>query len=113
MPSDDSYEIGYGGMQAEDYSGWAPQPATPRVPVIINQAQLEALRAELGLRFDWHEPDERGVTVEFSPGEFDNAMITPGIEAGVYVLRDGERVAYINLALLFAFATGGYSGIKS
>jgi hypothetical protein len=82
-----------------------------RIAVVTSQADLEVLRQRLGLRLDWHEPGEQDVTVEYAAGEFDNALVLPGVEAGVYILRNGERVAYVNLALLFAFATGHYTGL--
>lgn len=96
------------------YPSSLPRPEVPGEPgvyLITNRRQLEQLRQQLGCRPDWHEPDEQDVTIEFAPGEFDNAMTTPGIEAGVYVRHQGARVAYVNLALLFAFATGHYQGI--
>lgn len=92
-------------MSLIDYSTDDP------IQVITSRDSLEDVRQRLGLRLDWHEPDEQGVTAEFEAGEFDNAMVLPGSESGVYLLHEGRRVAYVNLALLFALANGHYRGL--
>ena len=97
----------YGG-QPEQKGAAMPTHVTEdgtEVQIITSKFALEALRADLGLREDWHEPDEQGVTVQYQDGEFDNAMALPSVEAGVWILKDGVKVAYVNLALLFAFGT--------
>jgi len=91
----------------------------PDVKMIHRRFELEELRARLGLRNDWHEPDEREITVEVRGRSFDNAGFW-GIqnedlagknheELHVVLRQDGEPVAMVNLATLFAFATG-YEG---
>jgi hypothetical protein len=89
-----------------------------RAPEIANlrtSAELREWAAAQGLRTDWHEPDEQGVTVEVVGRSFDNAMCQPmpdnEIEVGVYLLKDGVRVAYTNLALLFALAARDLTGL--
>lgn len=82
---------------------------------ITTRAELRELHAELGLRSDWHEPDERDVTAEVRGVSFDNAGFWPAedrpftapeiIEQHVVLSRAGEPVAVVNLATLFAWAT--------
>lgn len=103
----------------------------PPVRPINTRAELIALAAELGMRQDWHEPDEQNVTcrVEGTPLNFDNAMGV-GDWYGVYepgdvrstpqaelhailshrvvedgVAKRGEDIATVNLASLFAWAS--------
>jgi hypothetical protein len=88
---------------------------------INSRDQLVRLARELGVRDNWHEPDEQEVTVKVRGDSFDNAgfwgrykgeLNTFGDgqqEVWVELLKDGEPVAEINLATLFAFATG-YEG---
>jgi hypothetical protein len=79
--------------------------------IINTRAELSALRDELRLREDWHEPDERDVTVSVELGVFDNAMCQPdGGEIAIQIRQDDVPIAWVNLALLFAFATG-FEGI--
>jgi len=88
---------------------------------INNRAALLALAKELRVRPDWHEPDEQEVTAECHGSTFDNAGCwgakeTAGdireygtaewIEMWVTLKQEGEPVAEVNLALLFAWATG-------
>jgi hypothetical protein len=96
---------------------------------INTRAELVQLAKDLGVRPDWHEPDEQGITAEVrgTLHNFDNAM-GPGEFYGHprptqselhVVLRDldyvqgqlvaGGEIAVINLATLFAWATG-YEG---
>lgn len=95
---------------------------------LFQRVQLVALAAELGVRPDWHEPDEQGVTarVEGTPLNFDNAMgpgswygsWRPGEQerAELHVILSrrivegskatrGEDIATVNLATLFAWAS--------
>ena len=87
------------------------------VQVIRTRRQLADFRERRGLRPDWHEPDEREVDVELIYGPFDNADLRPpsadrpGVyaprpEAGIYLIDHGERVAWVNLAVLLALASG-------
>ena len=67
--------------------------------------ELLALKARLGVREDWHEPDEQEVTAELRSGDLDNAMLDD-TEDTVIISQDGEEVARVNVALLLAWATG-------
>jgi hypothetical protein len=46
---------------------------------ITEQHELVELARELGVRPDWHEPDEQGITARFdgTDGDFDNAGFWP------------------------------------
>lgn len=91
---------------------------------ITTRAELVELARELGVRKDWHEPDEQDITAvpAGDPLNFDNAM-PPGHYYGPdnrselhvvlhrTVFEDGEQrlgqpIAVVNLAMLFAWATG-------
>lgn len=93
--------------------------------LIHTRAELVELAKELGVRKDWHEPDEQDVTAELrgTPTYFDNAMGVgewfghaygePKAELYVVLRRynstmdgPGEEIAAVNLATLFAWATG-------
>lgn len=102
------------------------QPPTP----IHTRADLIDLADRLGVRQDWHEPDEQNVTASVHGHSFDNAglwpladrfNITPDdqvmgiptpvptpshIELHVTLHQNGQAVAVVNLATLFAWATG-------
>lgn len=82
-----------------------------KIEIEIDQIQtrkeLKDIAFELQVRNDWHEPDEEGVSVIVTEGEFDNAG-TEG-EINVVLVKDGKPYKAINLATLFAFATG-YEG---
>ena len=90
---------------------------------INTRAELVALAKELGVRQDWHEPDEQLITAELrgTAYDFDNAMgvaenysnsDTPRMELHVVLRRLNDKflpeqeIAAINLATLFAWATG-------
>jgi hypothetical protein len=92
----------------------------------INEArQLRRLARELRVRGNWHEPDEQGVTAVVHGTDFDNAGFwgrnkdgsldtfgdPPKQEIWVELLKDGEPVAEVNLATLFAMATGHDEGL--
>lgn len=91
----------------------------PDVKMIHTTGHLFELKNELGVRDDWHEPEEMGVSVEIRGKSFDNAgfwghgrtdLIGKSHEELHVVLKvDNEPVAMVNLATLFAFATG-YEG---
>lgn len=101
---------------------------------ITTRAELVELARELGMRHDWHEPDEKGVTayVEGSDLDFDNAGFWPQRQGYGYdrdkdgnarraelhvflarkewdeaarVYRRGPDIAVVNLATLFAWAS--------
>lgn len=80
---------------------------------IVNKADLVKLAEKLGVRPDWHEPDEQGVTATTHGVTFDNAGFWGGglrglsrMERYVVIRKDGKPVAAVNLATLFAWATG-------
>jgi hypothetical protein len=84
---------------------------------INERSELQALARELGVRKDWHEPDEQGVTARVLGDDFDNAgfwgtykdeLVTYGEgkqELWVEISKDGKPVAEINLATLLAIAS--------
>jgi hypothetical protein len=79
---------------------------------IRTRDELIALSSELGMGI-CHELDEMGVTAETRGTVFDNAGGWPiedrpdrGVwEIHVIIKKDGEPVAAVNLATLFAWAT--------
>ena len=86
--------------------------------IITTRAELVELAQRLGVRRSWHEPDEQGLTVKVEGRSFDNAGFWPTAEATAYgmpatsvekhviIRKDGQAVAAVNLATLFAWATG-------
>lgn len=102
-----------------------PQPE-PDVERITSCLQFIQFATRMGVRTDWHEPDEQGLTarVEGTPFNFDNAM-SPGETYGAYLTGDEPRselhviftaeqedgsvkdVAVVNLASLCSWASGG------
>lgn len=78
---------------------------------ITHVGHLKEVAKELGVRHDWHEPDEQGVEAEVTGCQFDNACADGGgIELMVVFTKDGKPVAQVNLATLCAFACGTFSG---
>jgi hypothetical protein len=97
------------------------------VKLIMTRAQMMLFAQEHGLRLDWHEPDEQGITarVEGTPLDFDNAGYWPmdlGFGDGnprraeLHVIfselceeegqqRRGRDLAAVNLATLCAWAS--------
>jgi len=88
--------------------------------------QLSEVAELLGVRPDWHEPDEQDVTAHIFGKSFDNAGFWPynptqpedrccgsldseGLEMYVELRQADKPIAHVNLATLFAFACG-YSG---
>jgi hypothetical protein len=83
--------------------------------IIDTREDLIAFAQKYGLRDSWHEPDEQGVDAVVKGSVFDNAGFWPWPEAATWgrtqekhvVLKvNGKPVAAVNLATLFAFATG-------
>jgi hypothetical protein len=84
---------------------------------ISERQELVELAQELGVRPDWHEPDEQEVTALCVGDDFDNAGFWPagyGCKSGkggevcekhVVIWKDGHAVAAINLATLLAWAS--------
>ena len=86
---------------------------------ITTRADLVTLARDLGVRPDWHEPDEQEVTATTEGVSFDNAGFWPKssessdypyhpsiIEMSVTLSKGGKPVAVVNLATLFAWAAG-------
>ena len=83
---------------------------------VITRSDFVALAEELGVRKDWHEPDEQGVTVQVRGMSFDNAGTWPHVKDGqvpreivemyLIIRQDGEDKATVNLATLCAWASG-------
>lgn len=74
--------------------------------IISTKADLRALAARLGVRHDWHEPDEQDVTARVEGNKLDNAGGPAGAKSEMHVIltHDGEDVASINLASLLGWA---------
>lgn len=81
---------------------------------ITNRSELRALADRLGVRSDWHEPDEQDITAEVKGVSFDNAgfwgdperNLPPEIEEFHLIIKvDGEPVAAVNLATLCSWAS--------
>jgi len=76
------------------------------MPFIRTRADFIKLTKELGVRADFHEPDEQGVDATLIPSRnFDNAM-GDGSEHHIVLSKDGKSVGKINLANLLAWAMG-------
>ena len=78
---------------------------------ITTKAELIELAGKLGVRADWHEPDEQDVTATMHGKSFDNAGFWPEprfVREEMYVTlwQYDEPVAHVNLATLFAWAAG-------
>lgn len=84
---------------------------------IYSRAQLVELAEDLGVRPDWHEPDEQEVTATTHGVSFDNAGLwgkeyrssfdgQEFTEQYVILYKNGSPAASVNLATLFAWATG-------
>lgn len=86
---------------------------------ISQKQQLQRLAAKLGVRPNWHEPDEQEVTARVFGVSFDNAgfwgeghgangriSAADAEEMWVRLYQDGTPVADVNLATLFAIACG-------
>ena len=88
--------------------------------IITERADLVDLANQLGVSPDWHEPDERNLTARVEGVSFDNAGTWPAayvsnpeaLEMHVILSlvddngRNPRDVAAVNLATLFAWATG-------
>jgi hypothetical protein len=94
-------------------------PAPPPLPVevrrINTRKEFLELKDELGMRDDWHEPDETDVDARVLGQSFDNAGFWPQsdsrvipdeiLEMHVVFTKDGKDVAAVNLATLCAWAS--------
>jgi len=81
---------------------------------ITSKKEFLELKKSLGVRDDWHEPDEQGVTVNMIMGSkshccfqdgFDNAFCNER-EHHIIIMKNSKPVASVNLALLCAWASG-------
>ena len=93
------------------------EPA-PEVVRIHRTTDLYRVYLQLGVRPDWHEPDEQDVTAHVGGHCFDNAGFWPesncsqslrdaqATEMYVELRKDGLPIAQVNLATLFAIACG-------
>ena len=96
---------------------------------IQTKEELQLLALYLGVRDDWHEPDEQDLTVEIHGTEFDNAGFwgsrevklqekdnfyskgyKPMLEIWVTICKGGKPIAEVNMATLLAFACDTYDG---
>jgi len=92
-----------------------PPPEPQPLRQIHTREEFIELSKELGVRADWHEPDEQEVDVRVYGRSFDNAGFWPQqagrplpgeiVERYVVFLKDGKRVAAVNLATLCAWAS--------
>lgn len=91
---------------------------------IETRAELVRLAAGLGVSPDWHEPDQQQVHAVILGARLNNAGFWGGqeiafrqsapelglnddsLELWAVLLAGGEPVAEVNLAMLFAWATG-------
>ncbi len=79
---------------------------------ILKREELIELAAELGVRPDWHEPDEQEVYATTQGNNFDNAGFWPAeykagrtVEKHVIIYKAGQVIAAVNLATLLAWAS--------
>lgn len=82
--------------------------------VVNTRAELTELARELLVGPDWHEPDQVEVDAVVGGRNLDNAFTNPVPEfvhtdaepLYVVIRRQKTPVAYVNLAMLLAWATG-------
>ena len=81
---------------------------------VLTQDQLRAVARQLGVRPDWHEPEEQQVTARVLGSDLDNAGFWGSEfalrqpcrrELWVQLSQGGKPVAEVNLATLLAWAT--------
>jgi hypothetical protein len=92
-----------------------PPPDAQPLRQIHTRDEFVELSKELGVRADWHEPDERDVNAIVEGYSFDNAGFWPQsnkrripeeiLEMHVIFTQDGRDVAAVNLATLCAWAS--------
>jgi hypothetical protein len=71
---------------------------------IQTRQEMYDLRTTLGVRMDWHEPDQQDVDAEVQNGTFDNAHCDES-EAFIRITKNDTEYR-INLAILCAWAAG-------
>lgn len=76
---------------------------------IHSRNELLTVMRRLGIPANWHEPDQAGVSAIIHGDHLDNAGIYTAdyAEFRMVILKDGQTVARVNLATLFAIASGG------
>jgi hypothetical protein len=88
--------------------------------LIVSRQDFVDLAYQLGVRHDWHEPDEQGLTARVEGRHFDNAGTWPAagvrypeaVELHVIFSQADDRgrpvqdIAAVNLATLCAWAAG-------
>ncbi|MFD6636740.1 hypothetical protein ACFWDN_13060 [Micromonospora chalcea] len=83
----------------------------PKPRRITTQDELAKLADELGVRLDWHEPDEKGVTARLEGYNLDNAGSwpkedgRPAVEMCVIIKKGEDEVAAVNIATLLGWAS--------
>lgn len=92
-----------------------PPPDPKPLRQIHTRDEFVELSKELGVRADWHEPDEQEVDVRLYGRSFDNAGFWPNepqrsyplemVERYVVFRKEGKPVAAVNLATLCAWAS--------
>lgn len=92
-----------------------PPPEPTELRAIHTREEFIELSRELGVRADWHEPDEMEVDAVVYGTSFDNAGTWPRsyrrsipeeiLETHVVFTKEGRAVAAVNLATLCAWAS--------
>lgn len=128
-------QVAYRAVLAEAITKWEARDKTAerqqtflptsddQLTRIHTSAALEAFRVDYGLRPDWHEPDESGITAYVIGSHLDNASGATVEhnygELNVVLAREAEGmdtsferstflpVAVVNLATLLSWATDG------
>lgn len=80
---------------------------------ITNQFDFELLATELGVRENWQEPDEQGLTLEFNGKVFGcdgiwghkMAIAPDSLEQYVTIRKDDKPIAEVNMATLMSWAS--------
>lgn len=70
---------------------------------IRDHSEMPAMAAALGVRADWHEPDEQGVHAQVTGGGFDNSGHVT-LEQMVIIYLEGMPAYQVNLATLLSWA---------
>lgn len=84
-----------------------PELRRPRSP-----EELSEVAAMIGVRGDWHEPDEQEVDAVVAAGSFDNAGHAV-LEKMVVVYQEGVPVAEVALATVMAWACQAARPVKT
>ena len=71
---------------------------------LLEKSDLKKLTKILGVRPDWHEPDESDITIKFVDGTFDNAYHNDN-ECHIIIYKDKVEQARVNMASLLGWAS--------